>query len=73
MGPVAVIWGPPMYLCICNALSETRVRKVVDGGARCLGEVYLALGCKPQCGKCVDEVRAMLPAAERDRLRRVSP
>lgn len=49
-----------MYVCICNGLTERRVREAA-AGARSVSGVYRALGTRPQCGKCVDCVRAMLP------------
>jgi len=61
-----------MYVCICNAIREKDLRcaaRRMCGDAEAL---YDALGCKPQCGQCLedamdiiaDEVTAStLPAA----------
>ena len=57
-----------MYICLCNSLKEKEMRKAVDDGACCISQLYKALGCKPECGKCVGYVRENLlnqiPAAE---------
>lgn len=44
-----------MYVCICNALSENKVREAADllGGAATASEIFRSLGTRPQCGKCV--------------------
>jgi bacterioferritin-associated ferredoxin len=49
-----------MYVCICNAFTDKHVRQVAESGKGCVANVYKSLGCRPQCGKCVDEVRALL-------------
>jgi bacterioferritin-associated ferredoxin len=42
-----------VYVCICNALNEGRVREVVANGCETVGDVYRACGTRPQCGKCI--------------------
>lgn len=44
-----------MYVCICNALSEKKVREAANvlGGAATASEIFRSLGSTPQCGKCV--------------------
>lgn len=49
-----------MYICICNAIRESELR---DAARRCPGDpdaVYEALGCRPQCGQCLDEAAELL-------------
>jgi bacterioferritin-associated ferredoxin len=36
------------------------MRQAVDDGACCVSQLYQALGCRPQCGKCVGYVRENL-------------
>ncbi|GGB29698.1 (2Fe-2S)-binding protein [Tistrella bauzanensis] len=48
-----------MYICICNGLTERRVREAA-ASARSVSGVYRALDSRPQCGKCIDCVRGML-------------
>ena len=52
-----------MYICICNALNEKAVEGAVADGARTAGEVYLRLGCRPQCARCVPEVAQRVRAS----------
>lgn len=42
-----------MYVCICNALSDGRIRAVAPESGGSAAAVYKALGCRPQCGRCV--------------------
>lgn len=56
-----------MYVCICNALRERTLSSAIQTlGQPTVGEVYKALGCKPQCGKCVSDVASMLDAPRQD-------
>lgn len=49
-----------MYICVCNAIRESELREA----ARCCpgdpDAVYEALGCRPQCGQCLDEAAELL-------------
>ena len=43
-----------MYICICNAIRETELRRVAR---RCPGDAeacYEAMGKRPSCGTCLD-------------------
>lgn len=49
-----------MYICVCNAIRESELR---DAARRCPGDpdaVYEALGCRPQCGQCLDDAAELL-------------
>ncbi|MCZ8322042.1 MAG: bacterioferritin-associated ferredoxin [Novosphingobium sp.] len=49
-----------MYICVCNAIRECELR---EAARRCPGDVdavYEALGCRPQCGQCLDDAAEML-------------
>jgi bacterioferritin-associated ferredoxin len=52
-------WSKPMYICVCNALTDRDLRPHAAGGCS-VSMVYRACGCQPQCGKCVPLVRQML-------------
>ena len=52
-----------MYLCICNAISDRQVRALAESGITQAPEVYRALGCAPQCGKCIPFVQETLTQA----------
>jgi bacterioferritin-associated ferredoxin len=46
-----------VYICLCNALTDKRVKQaVVETGSQRPVDVYAACGCRAQCGKCVQTV-----------------
>ncbi|WP_029009662.1 (2Fe-2S)-binding protein [Azospirillum halopraeferens] len=50
-----------MYVCICNALTERRVRQAVrDRRPDSVAAVYAACGVTPQCGKCAGTIAVIL-------------
>ena len=49
-----------MYLCLCNALTDTDVRHAVQEGACRPREVYAACGCRAQCGGCTRTILGMV-------------
>jgi bacterioferritin-associated ferredoxin len=56
-----------MYLCICNALNESRVRAAVhENGASTLGQVYRCCGVRPGCGRCGEAIRDFVRGCKTD-------
>ncbi|KAF0141442.1 MAG: putative bacterioferritin-associated ferredoxin [Rhodospirillaceae bacterium] len=49
-----------MYVCICHGLSDRQIKQAVCQGACRAAEVYKYFGVRPQCGRCVPYVRAIL-------------
>ena len=49
-----------MYVCLCHGFTDGDVRKALDGGCRSVAAVYRHLADRPQCGKCVPDVRCMV-------------
>jgi bacterioferritin-associated ferredoxin len=49
-----------MYVCLCNALTDSDLAPHTVSGTSSVSMVYQACGCRPQCGKCVPFVRQML-------------
>lgn len=50
-----------VYLCICNALTDRKLKEVIAGGqATNAADVYQACGCRAQCGECVKAIKSML-------------
>jgi bacterioferritin-associated ferredoxin len=41
-----------MYICICNSVTETDIKKAVKNGANCLHHLETELGVSNQCGSC---------------------
>ena len=49
-----------MYVCVCNAIRESELRRAArrcPGGAEA---VYAALGKRPNCGQCLDEAETIV-------------
>lgn len=55
-----------MYICICKAVTESRVRRCVGDGATTLKDVVRATSLGTGCGKCVPQAYEFL----RDELER---
>ena len=53
-----------MYVCNCNGIREREVRAAIDQGAQRPAEVFRMHRCKPQCAKCVCDMRRMIDCAE---------
>ncbi len=49
-----------MYVCNCNGIREREVRAAIESGARRPAQVFHACGSKPQCARCVCEMREMI-------------
>ena len=41
-----------MYVCICNAVTDSDIRKAVDDGVRSLKQLRRTTGCGATCGSC---------------------
>ncbi|WP_379920526.1 bacterioferritin-associated ferredoxin [Erythrobacter sp. R86502] len=51
-----------MYICICNAIRETDLRKAA---LACEGDAeatYATLGKRPNCGQCLDDAQEIIDA-----------
>lgn len=53
-----------MYICVCNAITESAVQRAADARPRTIAELYRALGAHPTCGKCVPMVRNIARGAD---------
>ncbi len=49
-----------MYVCLCNAITDSDFRAGVADQNCTVSTVYRSLGTKPRCGKCVPYVRQLL-------------
>lgn len=49
-----------MYICICKAVSDRRIRRAVEEGATTLRELRERTGLGTNCGKCVPQAYALL-------------
>ncbi|HEX7026055.1 MAG TPA: (2Fe-2S)-binding protein [Gammaproteobacteria bacterium] len=49
-----------MYICICKAVTEDQVHRVIDQGAARLRDLQIQLGVATQCGACAGCARSIL-------------
>ena len=49
-----------MIICLCNNISEKEIDEAISRGSSKVADVYEALGCKPQCGSCMDYIKDMI-------------
>jgi len=45
-----------VYICLCNALTDRDVHRVVGEGADRLSQIYAACNCRAQCGTCAHAI-----------------
>jgi bacterioferritin-associated ferredoxin len=49
-----------MYVCVCKAVSDRKIRQAVDGGVCTLKALKDRLGVGSVCGRCVPEARMLI-------------
>lgn len=49
-----------MYVCLCNALTDAKLRAAVAAGAARVKDLYAGCGCQAQCGCCTSTVLTIL-------------
>jgi bacterioferritin-associated ferredoxin len=49
-----------VYVCNCNGIRERDVRAAIEAGATRPSEVFRACEARPQCARCVCEMREMI-------------
>ncbi len=52
-----------MYVCLCNGVTESTIRRAAQSGIRTVAELAMATGCTAGCGSCVDAAQAALDQA----------
>ncbi|HPA39172.1 MAG TPA: (2Fe-2S)-binding protein [Phenylobacterium sp.] len=57
-----------MYVCNCNGIREREVRAAIEAGATRPAEVFKACDARPQCARCVCDMKQMIDD-QRDLLR----
>ena len=60
---------PLMIVCICNAITEEKVRLAARAGAPCARSAYANLGCEVECGSCLDYAREIIEEERADLLK----
>jgi bacterioferritin-associated ferredoxin len=49
-----------VYVCNCNGIREREVRAAIEAGATRPADVFRACQSRPQCAKCVCDMRCMI-------------
>ena len=52
-----------MYVCICNAVTDTRIRAMARRGVDSIEELCALTGCSGTCGQCVEHAEEILAQA----------
>ncbi len=52
-----------MYVCICNAITDTMIRQAAAEGVRSVAELTRRTGCAGECGSCADLAAQVLQEA----------
>jgi len=64
----------PMYVCICNAITDKQIRKAAESGARNLWDLQSELGVATQCGSCKEMASDILrESATRETMTNAQP
>lgn len=58
-----------MYVCVCNAVTESQIRDTVCEGKCSLGQLRACLGVAAECGKCAPMAQQVLHETLREMLR----
>lgn len=53
-----------MIVCVCNRLSEAKIRGAIQCGAQSPDHVYAHNGVRKVCGTCQETIAAMLQEHE---------
>jgi bacterioferritin-associated ferredoxin len=51
-----------MYVCMCHAVTEERVREEIGAGACSPRQIAKGCGAGTDCGSCVQRIQALLGA-----------
>jgi bacterioferritin-associated ferredoxin len=49
-----------MYVCVCRAVSDSKIRRAVEQGACSMRALKDQLGVGSVCGRCVPEARQLI-------------
>ena len=55
-----------MYVCLCNAVTESQIREAACEGSCSLRQLRACLGVAAHCGKCAQMARQVLNDTLRD-------
>ena len=46
--------GTPVYVCICNGVTDRQIREVAEAGCRSVAELTMRTGAGAGCGSCLE-------------------
>lgn len=49
-----------MFICICNAVNQSRIEDAIAAGHGCVDSVYAACGVTPKCRCCADAIESII-------------
>lgn len=49
-----------MYICICNAVTDSQIKDALDDGAASIADLNKALSVGSCCGKCTRSARQII-------------
>jgi bacterioferritin-associated ferredoxin len=52
-----------MYVCVCNAVTDSDIRNAVEDGVRNLKQLKRSTGCGGSCGRCEEMTVEVLQQA----------
>ena len=64
-----------MYVCVCNVVTDSDIRKAVDSGVHNIKQLRRTTGCGDTCGKCEELAVEILQLAltEKRQIRNLLP
>jgi len=56
-----------MYVCLCNAITDSQIREAADAGAKDLSDLQRKLGVASGCGSCKEAAAEILTESRQQR------
>ena len=53
-----------MFICICNGVTESQVRRAIEDGACTVHDLRACLGVAAGCGSCADYAASLISQAQ---------
>ena len=57
-----IVYTDAMFVCICNRITESEVRKAARCGVATPEAAYACEGCEVQCGCCLEYAQEVIDA-----------
>lgn len=59
----ALDWSSPLYVCICNGVTEDDIRAAAAAGCSSMQELTMRTGAGAGCGTCIELASELLEAS----------